>query len=86
MRSDLRYTISDPIKPTPIFKIIQDIGKIEDKEIYQTLNMGMGFMIIAPPDDAEDISSKYSNIDIIGHVDEGTGVLLETENIMYDHY
>lgn len=43
MRKDLRYTIDDPEKPQRIFGIIQELGGIEDREIYQTLNMGMGF-------------------------------------------
>ena len=86
MRKGLKYIISDPVKPAPIFKKIQELGQIEDKEIYQTLNMSMGFTIIAPADDAEEIASKYSNADVVGRVEKGEGVLLEPGNILYDHY
>ena len=86
MRKGLKYVISDPVKPAPIFKKIQELGQIEDKEIYQTLNMSMGFTIIAPADDAEEIASKYSNADVVGRVEKGEGVLLEPGNILYDHY
>ena len=86
MRKGLKYVISDPVKPAPIFKKIQELGQIEDKEIYQTLNMSMGFTIIAPADNAEEIASKYSNADVVGRVEKGEGVLLEPENILYDHY
>ena len=86
MRKGLKYVISDPVKPAPIFKKIQELGQIEDKEIYQTLNMSMGFTIIAPADDAEEISSKYPNADVVGRVEKGEGVLLEPGNILYDHY
>ncbi len=86
MRKGLKYVISDPVKPAPIFKKIQELGQIEDKEIYQTLNMSMGFTIIAPADDAEEIASKYPNADIVGRVEKGEGVLLEPGNILYDHY
>ncbi|MBR4227293.1 MAG: phosphoribosylformylglycinamidine cyclo-ligase, partial [Candidatus Methanomethylophilaceae archaeon] len=65
MRKGLKYVIRDPVKPAPIFKKIQELGQIEDKEIYQTLNMSMGFTIIAPADDAEEISSKYPNADVV---------------------
>ena len=81
-----RYVISDPVKPAPIFQKIQELGQVEDKEIYQTLNMSMGFTIIAPEEAAEEIASKYSNADIVGRVEEGEGVLLEPGNILYDHY
>ena len=86
MRKGLQYVISDPVKPAPIFTKLQELGEVEDKEIYQTLNMSMGFTIIAPADDAEQIAKKYSNAEIVGRVQKGDGVLLEPGNILYDHY
>ena len=86
MRKGLRYVISDPVKPAPIFQKLQELGEIEDREIYQTLNMSMGFTIIAPEEDAEEIASRYPNADIVGRVEKGDGVLLEPGNILYDHY
>jgi len=86
MKKGLQYVISDPVKPAPIFQKLQELGEIEDKEIYQTLNMSMGFTIIAPADDAEQIAKQYQNADIVGRVQKGDGVLLEPGNILYDHY
>ncbi len=86
MKKGLQYVISDPVKPAPIFQKLQELGEVEDKEIYQTLNMSMGFTIIAPADDAEQIAKKYQNAEIVGRVQKGDGVLLEPGNILYDHY
>ena len=86
MRKGLRYTIDDPEKPQKIFEIIQELGQIEDKEIYQTLNMGMGFTIIAPEQESEDIARKYSNAKIVGRVEEGNGVYFAPADTLYDHY
>ena len=86
MKKGLQYVISDPVKPAPIFQKLQELGEVEDKEIYQTLNMSMGFTIIAPAEDAEEITKKYRNADIVGRVQKGDGVLLEPGNILYDHY
>jgi len=86
MKKGLQYVISDPVKPAPIFQKLQELGEVEDQEIYQTLNMSMGFTIIAPADDAEQIAKKYQNADIVGRVQKGNGVLLEPGNILYDHY
>ena len=86
MKKGLQYVISDPVKPAPIFQKLQELGEVEDREIYQTLNMSMGFTIIAPADDAEQIAKKYSNAEIVGRVQKGNGVLLEPGNILYDHY
>lgn len=86
MRKGLRYTIDDPIKPNPVFGILQELGNIESQEIYQTFNMGMGFTIIAPEEDAEDIAKKYSNAKVVGRVEEGSGVYFAPEKLIYEHY
>jgi len=86
MKKGLQYVISDPVKPAPIFTKLQELGEVEDKEIYQTLNMSMGFTIIAPADAAEEIAKKYQNAEIVGRIQKGDGVLLEPGNILYDHY
>ena len=86
MRKGLKYVISDPVKPAPIFDKIQEIGEIDDREIYQTLNMSMGFDIIAPADDAEAIAKEYKNAKVVGRVEKGKGVLFAPENILYEHY
>jgi len=86
MRKGLKYTIDDPVKPAPIFKILQELGNIEDHEIYQTLNMSMGFTIIAPEEDAADIVREHVNAKIVGRVEEGAGVYFEPAKLLYDHY
>ena len=86
MRKGLQYVIDDPIKPAPIFDVLKDLGQIETQEIYQTFNMSMGFSIIAPANEAEAIVSENKNAQIVGRVQKGNGVLLETEDILYDHY
>ena len=86
MRKGLRYTISEPLVPARIFDVIQEMGNVEVREMYQTFNMGMGFMIIMPESNAADVVKRYKNADIVGRVDDGSGVLLEPENITYDKY
>ena len=86
MRKGLRYVIDDPIEPAPVFTALQELGDITTEEIYQTLNMSMGFTIIAPADEAEAIAAENRNAKIVGRVEKGAGVLLETENVLYDHY
>ncbi len=86
MRKGLRYVIDDPVSPAPIFDLIQELGDVEEKEMYQTFNMSMGFMIILPEADASDIVKRYGNADIVGRVEKGNGVLFEPGNILYDKY
>jgi len=86
MRKGLRYVISDPVKPQPIFYIMQELGNIDVKEMYQTFNMGMGYTIVASPDEAEAIASANANANIVGHVEKGNGVMYGPDSILYENY
>jgi phosphoribosylformylglycinamidine cyclo-ligase len=86
MKGGLQYVIDDPLRPAPVFGKIQELGGISDREMYQTLNMSMGFMIVAPEEEAETIASEHGTARIVGRVRRGSGVLLEPENILYEVY
>jgi phosphoribosylformylglycinamidine cyclo-ligase len=65
------FEIQDPIEPQSIFGFIQEEGGIEDAEMYRTFNMGMGFSIILPEEDAEE-AKKITNGKIVGEIiDDG---------------
>jgi len=36
--------------PQPIFRLIQDLGRVPDPEMYRVFNMGIGFCLIVPDD------------------------------------
>ena len=69
-----------------MFTALQEIGGIDTREIYQTFNMSMGFAMVAPAEDAEEIVKTNRNAHIVGRVQKGDGVLYAPENILYDHY
>ncbi len=85
-----KFVIDNPIKPQKIFTFIQDLGNIEYREMYQTFNMGMGFMVIADEKYENDILNllKREKMDasVVGHVDDGFGVYIPEFNITYDRY
>jgi len=35
----------------PIFELVQRLGQVEDREMYRTFNMGIGFVVIVHPED-----------------------------------
>ena len=86
MAKGLKYVIDDPVKPQPIFEVLRQLGNIGTEEAYQTFNMGMGFAIIAPEDEAESIAKENGNAKVVGRVEEGNGVYFAPEKILYDHY
>lgn len=48
----LGFDIHSPLEPQPIFGLLQELGGVEDLEMYRTFNMGMGFLIVLPESDA----------------------------------
>jgi len=73
--TSLGYRIYDPLEPHPIFRFIQEIGEVEDEEMYRTFNMGMGFAIILPEDDAKEVEKKVDG-KIVGVI-EGEGIEID---------
>lgn len=45
----------------PIFHIIQKAGNVEDEEMYRTFNMGIGYVIVASENQANDILNVINN-------------------------
>jgi len=79
LKEKVKYVIGDPLKPQPIFTFLQKYGNIDDYEMYQIFNMGMGFTVIVEDEDAEEtmkILQKYSDATVkrVGTVQKGTGV------------
>jgi phosphoribosylformylglycinamidine cyclo-ligase len=52
--TSLGFEISDPLEPQKIFRLLQDLGNVDDAEMYRTFNMGMGFVVVLPEDQAKD--------------------------------
>lgn len=61
----------------PIFRLMKDLGKIEDEVLYNTFNMGIGLVIIADKIEAESIMEDLKNLGekayIIGDIAAGEG-------------
>ncbi len=59
----------------PVFQIIQKIGKIEEKEMFRTFNMGIGFVLIVEKDSVDKIITKLHQMGqkawVIGEVCTG---------------
>lgn len=62
----------DKLVIPPIFKLIQELGQLEDQEMFETFNMGVGFVIVADKSIALEIVATLNNIgypsNIIGEV------------------
>ncbi len=54
-----------------IFKIIQDKGKIEDKEMYRTFNMGIGMVVIVQECKRAEVQKLLKDSIVIGEIVRG---------------
>jgi len=84
------FHIKNPLKPLPIFDLMQKESKFNDEQMYSTFNMGMGFFIICRKNEAESIVQKTKNGIIVGHAKKsGQGkTILYSENkkIIFEGY
>ena len=79
LNKKVKYVIDSPFEPQPIFDFLQKHGNIEDREMYQTFNMGMGFAVVVSERDvkvSKNILEKYSDVDVkvVGKIEKGNGV------------
>ena len=64
-----------------IFKLIQRLGEIADAEMYRVFNMGIGYVIIVPPTEADKVAAACPDAVVIGEMTErqagAPGVIIE---------
>jgi phosphoribosylformylglycinamidine cyclo-ligase len=51
--ADVGFVIDRPIEPHPIFALIQRHAEVDDSEMYEVFNMGLGFCYVVDPADAD---------------------------------
>lgn len=65
----------------PIFSWLQRAGNVSTPDMYNTFNMGIGYVVIVPPNQVEEMRSHFESQGLsawdIGEVVEGNGELLD---------
>lgn len=59
-------------KTPPLFKLIQDGGKVDREEMYQVFNMGIGMTLVVAEKDAA-ATLKQTRGTMIGRIEKGSG-------------
>src|SRR5438876_2271886 len=89
LKPKLEFRITDPLDPPPLFDELQALGGIEDQEMYQTFNMGMGFAVIAPEPEAKAVIRALRpevNARVVGEVVRGAGVSVPSLGLAWTSY
>ncbi|MDB9457482.1 AIR synthase-related protein, partial [Dolichospermum circinale CS-545/17] len=64
----------------PIFRWLAGAGSVGTEAMYHTFNMGIGFVLLVPPQQVEQIITHFQSQDlpayVIGEVITGTGELV----------
>lgn len=82
LNSKVKYVFDNIFELQDEFKLIQKLGNIENKEMYQTFNMGMGFCIIAKEKYVDGIL-KLAKGRVVGRIEKGEGVEIRKLKIYY---
>jgi len=88
MKTGVGYSITDPLPVPKVFQVLQDMGGVEDKEMYRTFNMGMGFIMVVPEDQAGGVVRLLDTVDyksqVVGAVEQGSGVSHKKRDLYFD--
>lgn len=89
LKPKVEFVITDPLSPQLLFRELQALGDIEDAEMYQTFNMGMGFAIVAPEAEAKDVLRALRpevRAKVVGEVRKGRGVSVPSLDLSWESY
>lgn len=84
------FRINNPLKPQPIFELMQKESNFTDEQMYSTFNMGMGFFVVCDKENADDILQIAKDADVVGEVRKSNKIItvLEKNNkkIVFEGY
>jgi phosphoribosylformylglycinamidine cyclo-ligase len=83
LNKNVQYCLDDLPAPTGIFRQIQADGNVETGEMYRTFNMGVGFCVIAPKANVEQVIHTFKRYKmgckVVGRIEKGAGVVATLE-------
>jgi phosphoribosylformylglycinamidine cyclo-ligase len=69
------YIEADSWPVLPIFTWLAAAGNVAPAEMFNTFNMGIGFVVIVPVEEANAAMAHFPTACRIGHVIDGSGVV-----------
>jgi phosphoribosylformylglycinamidine cyclo-ligase len=81
---NIGYDLDNLPKPPPLMQLIEDCG-IDDREMYKTFNMGIGFCIVSPKNNVTKIQNIFKKHGFtsyqIGKIISKKGVFINSRKI-----
>jgi len=75
----------------PLFRWIQELGSLPDEEMFQTFNMGIGFVLVVSRTRLAETRRRLARAGApdaieVGHVERGTGVSVPAHGLAFEGY
>jgi phosphoribosylformylglycinamidine cyclo-ligase len=79
LEAEVGYRIDSPLPVLPIFDLIAERSSTEPAEMHQVFNMGCGFCVVVPADQADDavalLGQRHPGAAVIGFVTDRAGLV-----------
>ena len=76
-RASVGFYLDDLFRPHEIFKKIQEQGHVSDREMYRTFNMGTGFLVFCPRNEAKNALRALPDARQVGEVVDERRAIVE---------
>jgi phosphoribosylformylglycinamidine cyclo-ligase len=91
LNAAVRFELGSWPEPPSLFRWLQELGGIEEREMFQTFNMGIGFLLVVRPAAAATVRSRLLRAGVrgllkVGSVETGRGVELPDRGLSYRGY
>ncbi|HLY76817.1 MAG TPA: phosphoribosylformylglycinamidine cyclo-ligase [Thermoplasmata archaeon] len=91
LRHGVRFVLDGWPTPVGLFRFLAEAGGLSTEELYQTFNMGIGFVVVVRPSASRDALATlrragYADARVVGRVEPGEGVTLPQLGLTYRTY
>jgi len=87
LRKGVGFEIEEPMKRPAIFDVLQRLGNVTDKEMYQIFNMGMGYCLVVPDKEADRaVKAAGKGAKIVGRAVKSDSIKVPSLGLAYSKY
>jgi phosphoribosylformylglycinamidine cyclo-ligase len=79
-RANVGFYLDNLLPPQEIFRLIREKGKITEREMYRTFNMGTGFLIMVRKSDEKKTLMTIPRSRVVGEVIQEQEVIVKTHS------
>jgi phosphoribosylformylglycinamidine cyclo-ligase len=87
LKKGVGFEVDDPVKPNPIFSVMQELGDVSDHEMYQIFNMGMGYAMVVPERSADAVvKAAGKGAKVVGRAVRSDSITVQGLGLRYSRY